>query len=238
MVKGLISIIIPTHKGRDLTEVLKAINNSTYKNFEIIIVDEGKGRSAQRNIGIDRAKGQYLLFLDSDMRISSGLLQDCLRKIVYSYGVYLPEKIMTKGLFARIRDWERQFYTGTEIDCVRFVENINCPRFDEAMNGPEDSDFDRQIPEPKAVSDVYYYHYEDVNMIQWFKKKAYYAGDMDKFIAKYPKDKILNWRWRCFGVFFEQWKWIKFLSNPIMAIAVMAIILIRGIIFLWTKRSL
>lgn len=236
MKKGLISIIIPTHEYRDLTGVLNAINKSTYKNFEIIVVNEGKERSIQRNIGISRAKGQYLLFLDSDMEIGPDLLQDCLRKIVYSNGVYLREKIMTKGLFARIRDWERWFYTGTAIDCVRFVENSACPRFDEAMCGPEDSDFDRQIPEPKAVSDACYFHYEDVNMIQWFRKKAYYAGSMEKFIVKYPNDKILNWKWRCFGVFFENWKWVRFLTNPIMAIAVMGIIGIRGGIYLWTKR--
>ncbi len=236
MINGLISIIIPTHTSRDLTGVLNAIYKSTYKNFEIIVVNEGKERSRQRNLGIERAKGQYLLFLDSDMEIAPDLLQDCVRKIMYSNGIYLREKIMTKGLFARIRDWERWFYIGTAIDCVRFVKSCACPRFDETMHGPEDSAFDRQIPEPKVVSDAYYYHYEDVNMIQWFKKKAYYAESMDKFIAKYPKDKILNWRWRCFGVFFEQWKWIRFLSNPIMAIAVMVIIGIRGGIYLWKKH--
>ncbi|MFZ2602716.1 MAG: glycosyltransferase family 2 protein [Candidatus Omnitrophota bacterium] len=238
MEKGLISIIIPTHKGRDLTGVLNAIYSSTYKNFEVIIVDEGKKRSEQRNIGIDRAKGDYLLFLDSDMQIATDLLQDCLRKMIYSNGIYLQEKIMTPGLFARIRDWERQFYTGTAIDCVRFVQRNICPRFNETMNGPEDSDFERQIAQPKTVSDAYYYHYEDVNMIQWFKKKAYYSGSMDKFIAKYPNDKILDWKWRCFWVFMENGKWKKFLSNPIMAIAIMVTILVRGIIFLWRKHLL
>ncbi len=51
----LISIIIPI--VRDDPHVMEAVEHiklSTYQNFEIIVVDEGLERSAQRNIGIDR----------------------------------------------------------------------------------------------------------------------------------------------------------------------------------------
>ena len=231
----LVSIIIPTHRGRDLTKVLEAIDKSTYRNVEIIIVSEGKERSTQRNIGRDKAKGEYLLFLDSDMHIAPDLIEDCLDKIQYCNGVYMREKIMTKGLFGRIRNWERQFYTGTAIDCVRFVRAKNCPRFDETMSGPEDSDWDRQIKKPKMVADTWYYHYEDVNFISYFRKKAYYVESMKRFAKKNPNDKILDFKWRCFGVFLENGKWKKFLGNPVMAVIVLGLIFIRGVIYLWKK---
>ena len=59
---------------------------------------------------------------------------------------------------------------------------------------------------------------------------------MKKFIEKNPDDKILDFKWRCFGVFIEKGKWKKFFKNPIMAIGVLAIIFIRGLIYLWKKR--
>lgn len=230
---GKVSIIIPTHKGRDLTKVMKAIGKSTYPDIEIIVIDRGLERSKQRNIGINEAKGKYLLILDSDMLVSPKLIEDCVNKIQNANGVYMKEKIMTPGLFARIRDWERQFYTGTAIDCVRFVRKKDCPYFDVNMHGPEDSDWDRLIPEPKAVSDHYYYHYEDCNMIQWFKKKSYYAGSMDRFIRRHPDDKILDLKYRCWTVFTENGKWRK-LFHPFI-IGVLFIILVRGLIMLWKK---
>jgi hypothetical protein len=72
-------------------------------------------------------------------------------------------------------------------------------------------------------------------MLKWFSKKAYYAKSMKRFIERNPNDKILDWRWRCIGVFLEQGKWKRFLSRPDLAIAVLFIILIRGMIYLWIK---
>jgi len=232
---GLVSIIIPTHEGRDLTQVLEAISKSTYRNVEIIVVSEKKERSAQRNIGIKRAKGTYLMFLDSDMVITPTLIGNCIGLIHYCYGLYIPEVIKTKGLFGRIRNWERQFYTGTAIDCVRFVRKDYCPLFDESMHGPEDSDWDRCITFKMVLHNDCYYHYEDVNMIDWFKKKAYYAKSMKRFADKHPNDKVLSWRWRCFGVFVENGKW-KRLFHPFV-IPLILTIFIRGIIYLWKRYS-
>ena len=234
-IKPAVSIIIPTHKGRNVNGLRGAIATSTFKDYEIIVVDEGKERSAQRNIGIDRAKGEYLLILDSDMYIAPNLLADCVHKIQFCNGVYLREKIITKGWFAKIRNWERQFYTGSAIDVVRFVRRKGCPRFDESMSGPEDSDWERQIPLPKLVSDAWYWHCEDVTLFTYLKKKAYYAESMARFIKKHPHDKILDWKWRCFGVFLEDGKWRRFLSNPPMAIAVLFFVFVRGIIYLVKK---
>ena len=78
-----ISIIIPIHRGADLRACLAAVETSTYRDYEVIIVDEGLERSCQRNIGIERAKGEYLLILDSDQLIASDLLADCVEKIKY-----------------------------------------------------------------------------------------------------------------------------------------------------------
>jgi glycosyltransferase involved in cell wall biosynthesis/ribosomal protein S27AE len=230
---GLVSIIIPTHKGRDLSMILEAISKSTYRNVEVIIVSEGKERSAQRNIGIDRARGRYLLFLDSDMVITPTLIGNCMGLIHYCNGIYIPEIIKTKGLFGRIRNWERQFYTGTAVDCVRFVRADKCPKFDESMSGPEDSDWDRKIRKKLVVDDCYY-HYEDVNMWRYFRKKYYYSKSMRKFQEKNKNDKVLNFKYRCWTVFTEYGKW-KRLFHPFV-FGLVFTLFVRGIIYLICKK--
>ncbi len=237
----LVSVIIPTI-DKEITLVdrcVKSLIKSTYTNIEIVVVNENKERSEQRNLGIGRAMGTFIMYLDSDQYISPRLVEECVGLMKSGYdAIYIPEIITTPGWFGWLRNWERSFYNGTPIDCVRFFRKKDCPKFDVKLLGPEDSDFDRQVKGRRVISNNVLFHNDNVNMIQWFKKKTYYAKGMDNFIAKYPNDKILNWRWRCFGVFMENGKWKKFLSNPFMAIAVLGIILIRGVIYYGRKKLL
>lgn len=98
-----ISIIIPNYnKGQFIIEMLDSLKNQTYKLWEAIIIDDGseddsvkliknfqlrckniklilnsnknKGASFCRNIGIEKSIGEYVMFLDSDDKIS----KDCL----------------------------------------------------------------------------------------------------------------------------------------------------------------
>ena len=89
----LISVIVPVYNAEKyLRECLDSIVNQTYKNIEIILVDDGStdgsgaicdeyadkdvrikvyhipngGASNARNLGIDNADGEYLMFVDSD----------------------------------------------------------------------------------------------------------------------------------------------------------------------------
>ena len=232
--RRLVSVIIPNH-GRDISNVVNAILASSYPDIELVVIDVGKERSVQRNMGIQQAKGKYLLFLDSDMVIAPNLILECVRLIKHCNGVYLREKIVTPGLFARIRHWERQFYTGTLIDVVRFVRKEGCPLFNGTLHGPEDSDWERKIPEPKLVADEWYEHHEDVNMWQFFKKKAYYAKSLMRYNKKHPGDKVLDFKYRCWTVFTENGKWKK-LFHPYV-FGVIFIIFMRGVIFLWNLKK-
>jgi len=90
----LVSCIIPSHNRQDLVgRALESVISQTYKNLEIIVVDDAsqddtefiirgymdndnrvkyiknpspKGGSGARNVGIKKARGQYIAFLDDD----------------------------------------------------------------------------------------------------------------------------------------------------------------------------
>ncbi len=100
--KPLISIITPVYNAEKfLKKCIQSIMDQTYKNWELILIDDGSpdnsgaicdifakkdsritayhkkngGPSSARNIGLDYAKGEYIWFVDSDDWIESDAIE-------------------------------------------------------------------------------------------------------------------------------------------------------------------
>lgn len=103
-----ISVVIPVYKvEKYLDECLESVVNQTYKNLEIILVDDGSpdncpkmcdewaikderikvihkengGLSDARNAGIKIATGKYLSFIDSDDYVENNLYEVAIKKL-------------------------------------------------------------------------------------------------------------------------------------------------------------
>jgi len=230
----MVSIVIATHKGAEeqTNRLIRSIHRSTYQDFEIIVVNEGLERSRQRNIGIERSKGEFIFWPDSDWVLSPGLLEECVGKMKKYDSLYIPELIIGGSFFTKVRNFERQFYTGVSgIDAVRFVKRGYCPFFDESMSGPEDACFDFRVPGKKGITKAYYYHHDEVGLIRYIQKKAYYSKSMKKFAEKYPNAKVMDLKYRCFGVFVEDGKFERLICHPFMSLCVFGLLILRGIIY-------
>lgn len=98
----LVSVIVPVYNVEQyLEKCIDSIINQTYKNLEIILIDDGStdssgkicdsyaardkrikvihqengGLAVVRNIGVSAASGEYIMFVDSDDYIDTEIVQ-------------------------------------------------------------------------------------------------------------------------------------------------------------------
>ncbi len=268
MNQKLVSIIITTkNEESNIKNCLESIRKQTYPKdkIEIIVVDnnssdrttkiahrytklifiKGSERSAQRNFGVLNSRGEWILYLDADMILSPGLLEDCVQKVKYSnvIALYIPEVIMGDKFWNKVRRFERSFYDGTVIDAVRFVNKkyfLKSGGFDESISGPEDWDFDKKIRNLGNVdisTNPLYHNEINFNLKKYIQKKGYYIVSFDKYVNKWPKQdpdikKQLGFYYRFFGVFIEKGKWKRIAKSPILTAGMYSLRFLVGIKFI------
>ena len=118
--KPLVSVVIPVYNVRDyLPRCLESVICQTYRNIEIIVIDDGStddsgqicdqfarkdsrirvfhgenhGLSFARNKGITHSKGEYLLFSDSDDWMESNTVETLMNVMLNA-----REDIVTVGI--------------------------------------------------------------------------------------------------------------------------------------------
>lgn len=77
-------IILNGDKEPFFTEIESYLKNNNLNNFYLIYTQE-KGVSNARNIGLDRAKGNYICFVDDDDFLDKNYLEEMLR-VILKYG--------------------------------------------------------------------------------------------------------------------------------------------------------
>ena len=107
-----ISVIIPVYNGeKTLKKCLDSVLHQTYKNYEVIVIDNNstdktkdiikgfqnknekviylfekhKGRGSARNAGIKKAKGEIIAMTDSDCVVLHNWIQELINPIIYKH---------------------------------------------------------------------------------------------------------------------------------------------------------
>jgi glycosyltransferase involved in cell wall biosynthesis len=116
-IKTKISIVVPFYNtGGLIKHIVDSFINQTMKDFEVIFVNDGstddtklklegllsdcnlsftiidqlnKGVSAARNVGLEKAQGEYVCFCDSDDFVSSSLVEDLLSFITDDFDLVI-----------------------------------------------------------------------------------------------------------------------------------------------------
>jgi len=70
----LVSVIIPSldgYRGGNVPKLVQALNNQTFQDFEILVVTGEKPNSRARNVGVQSAKGEIVVFFDDDVTLGN-----------------------------------------------------------------------------------------------------------------------------------------------------------------------
>ena len=210
----IVSVIVPTYNSALYLEgCLRSIKEQSYENIELIVVDNnskdntkeiaqkftdnvynhGPERSAQRNFGVNKSKGAFLLIIDSDMVLSSEVVKACLLEMKKAKvkAVVIPEESFGEGFFSQCKRLERKYYVGVPwMEAARFFERTifeEMNGYNEGNTGTEDYDLPQRIQNihgEKAIGrvDEYIFHNEQrLSLIKTCRKKFYYAQKLEVY---------------------------------------------------------
>lgn len=244
----LVSIIIPTfNEEKNIERLLKSIKNQTYKEIEVIVVDDGSTdntakislqytkkvykrghveRSAQRNFGANKSSGDYFLFIDGDMEFTPNVVKDAIK--VLKTGNYellvIPERTVGKGFIQKVRRFEREMYMGDlTIEVARLFSRkvfFEFEGYDLKLTGPEDYDLPYRISRKYKIgrgSEYILHHEENLTLLKLLKKKFYYASRGASYASKHPELIKLQGTILFRKVYLRNWK--KFTEQPLIGIS-------------------
>jgi len=242
--KYLISVIIPAYNsGKTILRAVDSVLNQTYKNIELIIINDGStdntleilkniqdsrivvlnqensGPSTARNLGINTAKGDFILFCDSDDKLDGNIINEFIKTIEKKYYdvvlfktirigsdgniVKMPEvesfEIEPKEIDLLIRSIYNKFSKYNEIfgfdaTCGKFISRKlirdNNIYFPEGIYRSEDAIFCKKV-------------YESTKSIYYLNKKGYYYYKNDESLCNGFNCDIVNVHYNALTVLGE-----------------------------------
>lgn len=244
----LISVVITTRNEESvIRDLLESIKKQTYKNREIILVDnnstdktceiareytkkvytKGPERSAQRNYGVEKAGGEYVVILDADQQLAPTTLQEVVDEFAGNFkmgALVIPEKSFGSGFWTQFKVFEREFYVGEDdIEAARFFRRSLFKEYggyDLSITGPEDWDLPLRMRKAGVKigrTKSFMLHNERVfNPWKSAKKKFYYASGASGYWKRHPEMISSQGNLLLRSVFFKKWR--KLVSHPFLSI--------------------
>jgi glycosyltransferase involved in cell wall biosynthesis len=215
--KPLVSVVIPTlNSSRYLKQTLESLRNQTYKNIEIIIVDNysvdntrdiasgfgaavyliGPERAAQDNYGMRKANGEFVYLTGSDMIIDRDYIEQAVDKCLNFGCDAIYASVLSKeggGFWERVKALERMSFIGSNlIEAARFFKKsvfMELGGFDEGLVGVEE-DFQHRLDsaghKTGRINARELHLHEATSLLEVFKKSYYYGRFMPCYLRKHP----------------------------------------------------
>jgi glycosyltransferase involved in cell wall biosynthesis len=185
----------------------------------------GPERSRQRNVGAAAAYCDWLLFVDSDMRLESGVVESCIHacRDEDAHAAVVPELAVGDGFLARCRELEKLCYLGDPlIEAARFFERDMFSRlggYDESiLAGPEDWDLPARLRKAGGRitrGDIVLWHMEGrIHLKECYKTKRYYGMAVDHYRSEHPEIAAQQFS-PLRSAFLRNWK--KLITSPHLA---------------------
>lgn len=173
--KPLVSVIVPTRDSEATIErCLKSIKGQSYKNVEIIVIDnysndktrwiakeygakiylKGLERGAQVNFGVRKALGKYVYRVDSDFVLHPDIIREAVEMCEkYGYDAIIVHNTSDPSIsfWSKVRKAERDCYRNDELNvAARFWKKkvfLYIGGFDENLVAGDDYDLHNRLLE-------------------------------------------------------------------------------------------
>jgi glycosyltransferase involved in cell wall biosynthesis len=215
--RPLVSVVVPVKdSARTIEACLRSIRAQTYEPLELIVIDNfstdgtwevaqrfahhaeqaGPERSAQRNLGIERANGPWVLWIDADMELPPTIVERAVAAALDegADGVFVPEVTVGDGYWTACRALERSC-------CVEEIW-VQSPRlvrtaylrstggFLESLSGTEDAELrTRMIADGCQLAwipDEIVHDEGRMSLGFIWSKRYYYGRGLKRYRAEHP----------------------------------------------------
>ena len=232
-------IVVDNASTDDTKEIARSLGAAVY--------DKGPERSAQRNLGWQMARGEWVVVLDADMILPPETVAEML-SVESGDAYWVPEVRTGEGLRVKARNFERSFYDGTCVDALRLFRRSVLEAtggYDENLiAGPEDWELDIRVLATGAKCAVLKNHLihneRRLTLRRMLEKKAYYTKSFAAYQAKWKGHPAVKRQfspfYRFIGVFMEDGKWRKVLRHPVLFAVMMFERLAVGVVYLANRK--
>ncbi|MFY3741755.1 MAG: glycosyltransferase involved in cell wall biosynthesis [Candidatus Nitrosomirales archaeon] len=211
----LVSVIVPTKNSHlTLMRCLETIKGQTYKNIEIIVVDNystdnslelaekyadayylmGPERSSQVNHGVEMASGKYIYRVDSDFLLDPDVVSEAVMEAeLNNHGAILIHNSSNPDVsfWAKVRKFERDMYASDDMNvAARFIRRdvfLAVGGFDPNLVAGEDYDLHNRIVNKYSIGKILpkeVHLGEPRSLREVAQKHFYYGRTINLFLEK------------------------------------------------------
>jgi len=216
-IPGMVSVVIPTKNSeRTMRACLESIKAQTYPNIECIVVDNfstddtwaaaceladvaiaaGPERSGQRNLGISRSRGEWVLWIDSDMELPPKMIELMMVRAVDAGadGIFAPESTIGDGYWTACRALERSCcWDEILVQSPRLVRRdylLETGGFLPSLAGTEDAELRTRMRTDgctlASIPDLIVHDEGRMSLAFILKKRYYYGRGLREYKEKHP----------------------------------------------------